>query len=65
MGAMTLLVDRRGAEVSVSNNTKAICVRYPDGEVHRVGAFALARIIIHGDAQLSAAVLRVCEEAQV
>jgi CRISPR-associated protein Cas1 len=65
MGAMTLLVDRRGAELSISSNTKAVCLRYPDGKVYRVGLYALCRIVINEDTNISSAVLYACETAQV
>ncbi len=65
MGAMTLLVDRRGAELSISRNTKAICLRYPDGEVHKVGLYALCRIVISEETSISSAVLYACETAEV
>jgi CRISPR-associated protein Cas1 len=65
MGAMTLLVDRRGAELSISQNTKAICLRYPDGEVHKVGLYALCRIVISEDTSISSGVLYACETAEV
>lgn len=65
MGAMTLLVDRRGAELSISQNTKAICLRYPDGGVHKVGLYALCRIVISEDVSISSAVLYACEMAKV
>jgi len=65
MGAMTLLVDRRGAELKLSSNRQVVCLRYPDGEEHRVGVYALRRIVVHGDASVSTAVIRAAEAAQV
>jgi CRISPR-associated protein Cas1 len=65
MGAITLLVDRRGAELSISQNTKSVCLCYPNGEKHRVGLYALCRIVISEDTSISSAVLYACETAQV
>ncbi|MCK5716030.1 MAG: hypothetical protein KAH77_00970 [Thiomargarita sp.] len=40
MGAMTLFVDREYADLSMSRNTKVVCLRYSDGEEHRIGLYA-------------------------
>ncbi|RKZ53954.1 MAG: hypothetical protein DRR00_02645 [Candidatus Parabeggiatoa sp. nov. 3] len=53
MGAMTLLVDSRGAELKLTNNQQVVCLRYPDGDEHRVGISALRRIVVQGDAAVS------------
>ena len=60
MGAMTLLVDRRGAEIKL-NRAQVVCVTYPDGEQHRVGLLALRQIVIQGDIDLPSSFLRECE----
>jgi CRISPR-associated protein Cas1 len=65
MGAMTLLVDRRGAALELSSNGQTVLLRYPDGEEHRVGLYALRRIVVQGEAQLSSGLLRACAAAQV
>ncbi len=65
MGAMTLFVERYGADLSISRNTKAVCLRYPDGEEHRIGLYALSRILITEEINISSAVLYACETAQV
>jgi len=49
MGAMTLLVDQRGAELTLSKNTQTICLHYPDGKTHRVGIYALGKILVYGE----------------
>jgi CRISPR-associated protein Cas1 len=64
-GAMTLLVDRRGAELELKHN-HTICLNYPDGQRHRVGLYALRRIVIQGgEIHLSGNLLRACEKAGV
>ncbi len=65
MGAVTLLVDRRGAELTLSHSNKTICLRYPNGEEHRMGLYALRRILIIAEINISSALLYACEEAQV
>jgi CRISPR-associated protein Cas1 len=65
MGAMTLLVERRGAELSLSRNGEVVSLRYPDGKQHRVGLYALQRIVVHGDINLSTTLLRAAQEAKV
>ncbi len=64
MGAMTLLVDRRGAELKV-NRGHTVCLSYPDGYRHRVGLYALRRILIYGEINLSSSLLRACNTAEV
>ena len=65
MGAMTLLVDHRDAELKLSSDGNVFCLRYPDNNEHRVGIYAVGRIVVHGEAKLSAAVLRACDKANV
>lgn len=65
MGAMTLLVDRHGAELSLSKSAPIVHLRYPDGEHHRVGLYALQRILIYGDMNLPTALVRAADAAAV
>jgi CRISPR/Cas system-associated endonuclease Cas1 len=65
MGAMTLLVDRRGAELKLSKSGEVVYVHYPDGETHRIGLYALRRIIIYGEINLPTSLLRSLEDAEV
>lgn len=64
MTVMTLLIDRRGTRVALAN-TGVVEVRYEDGETHKIGLAGLRRIIVQGDAQLSASLLRACSAAGV
>lgn len=59
MAAMTLLIDRRGAQASL-HGSGVVELRYPDGETHRIGLRGLRRIIVQGEAQLSSGLLRAC-----
>lgn len=65
MGAMTLLVDRRGAELKLSKSGQVVHVHYPDGETHRIGLYALRRIIVYGEINLPSNLLRSLEDAEV
>jgi len=65
MGAMTLLVDQRGSELKLDKNAKVVSLHYPDGTMHRVGLYALRRIIVSGDVNLPATLLRAAAEANV
>jgi len=64
MGAMTLLVDRRGSVLKLSR-AQALCLTYPNGEEHRVGLYALRRIVVQGNINLPSDLLRECETAGV
>ena len=64
MGAMTLLVDRRGATLSQAAPEVAL-IRYPDGTSHRIGLKALALILIVGEVSISTGLLRACLEKQI
>lgn len=59
MAAMTLLIDRRGAQAGL-HGSGVVELRYPDGEKHRVGLRGLRRIIVQGEALLSSGLLRAC-----
>lgn len=61
MAVMSLLIDRRGTQLSL-HNTGVVEVRQENGETHRVGLSGLRRIIVQGDAQISASLLRACRE---
>ena len=65
MGMMTLLVDRKGATLTLSSNQSMICLDYPDGQSYRVGIQSLKQIVIHGEITLPAALLRQCSAAGV
>lgn len=64
MSVMSLLIDRRGASVGLSG-PGVVEVRYEDGETHRLGLRGLRRIMVRGDAALSASLLRACQEAGI
>ncbi|EIJ43896.1 CRISPR-associated endonuclease Cas1 [Beggiatoa alba B18LD] len=58
MTAMTLLVDRRDAELSLSSNRQVVCLRYPDGDIFRIGINALKQIVVQGEVNLPTSLLR-------
>ncbi len=64
MGAMTLLVDHRDSKLQITR-AQVVCLTYPNGKQHRVGLYALRRIVVHGDIDLPSALLRECENAGV
>ncbi|HIE01405.1 MAG TPA: hypothetical protein EYP59_14120 [Thiotrichaceae bacterium] len=64
MGAMTLVVDHREATLKL-NRSQTVCLSYPNGEQHRVGLYALQRIIVYGEVDLPAALLRACDKAGI
>jgi CRISP-associated protein Cas1 len=64
MPAMTLIVDRRGACLDLGG-PGVVRVRYDEDETHRVGLHGLRRIVLQGDAQVSASLLRACSEAGI
>lgn len=64
MGNMTLIIDRRGVCLDLAGSG-VVRVRYDGGETHRLGLNGLQRIVLQGDVQLSASLLRACSEAGV
>jgi CRISPR-associated protein Cas1 len=58
MGTMVLMVDRRGASLSVGSHDTLV-VRHDNGPDERVGVGALAEVLVHGEVALSSAVLRL------
>jgi CRISPR-associated protein Cas1 len=64
MGAITLLVDRRGATLELAARG-VLVLRYPDGQQYRVGLEALENVIIQGEVGLSTALLRACHSTGV
>lgn len=64
MGAMTLIVDKRGSKLELSS-ANVVSVRAPEQSPQRVGLFALRRIIIQGNADVSTGLLRACRDAGV
>jgi CRISPR-associated protein Cas1 len=61
MAVMSLLIDRRGSEIAL-HNTGVVEVRHEDGTTHRIGLSGLRRIIVQGDARVSASLLRAGRE---
>jgi hypothetical protein len=53
---MTLIVDRRGACLDMAG-PDVVRVRYDEDETHRVRLHGLRRIVLQGDAQVSASLL--------
>ncbi len=63
MSGMTLIIDRRGAGLSLSDSG-ILRVQYGE-ETHRVGLQALQQLLLVGEVELSTRVLRACLEAGV
>ncbi len=61
MADMTLLVDRKGAQVEL-NHSQVVIVRYGSDDTQRVGLRVLRRILLHGDVQISSRLLRACAD---
>jgi len=53
------------AELKLTSNWQVVCLCYPDGDEHQVGISALRRIVVHGDAAVSTAVIRAAEAGEV
>jgi len=64
MGAMTLVVDQRGAKLALVGSG-VLVVTYADGTVHRAGLGTLRCVLVHGDCALSASLLRACRDEKV
>ena len=60
----TVVVDQRGASLSLAAN-KTLRLGYPDGETHRIGLGAVQRLVLMGELELTAGVIRACHEAGV
>lgn len=59
MSAMTLIVDRRGAAITLDGKA-VVQVRYPDGIQYRVGLKSLRAMVVQGEVTLSSGLLRAC-----
>lgn len=65
MAAMTLLVDRREAELSLTSNGRVVCLRYLSGEEFKIGINGLQRIVVQGETDFSTSLLRALNAAGV
>lgn len=64
MGIMSLIVDRRGTELSLSGNG-VVKLASPESPQTRVGLNGLRRMVLKGEVKISSRVLRACQETGV
>ena len=60
----TVVIDQRGASLSVASSG-VLRLGYPDGESQRIGLGAIQRLVLMGELDLTAGVLRACHGAGV